>query len=368
MKFLYCLALFSMAITIYADEKGAVGPEVAADGRVTFRLRAPNAREVRVQYEGQTEAGTMQKDEQGVWSLVTPPLEPDLYVYSFLVDGLRTIDLNNPLFKYNLLNSDSMVHVPGPASLPWEVNDVPRGELHRHFYKSTATGEECDFYVYTPPGYEITRHRYPVLYLLHGFSDDASGWTVAGRENVIMDNLIARGEAKPMVVVMPLGYGRMEIVRQGWPGVSSPETWGRNLDQFRARLLDEVMPQVEKSYRISSNRKDRAIAGLSMGGAESLFVGLTEQDRFAWIGAFSSGGMGTNFFGMFPALDSKANERLRLLWISCGKDDSLFQSNKALVQWLESKDVHCTWTEVPGAHAWRVWRRNLAAFTSLLFR
>jgi enterochelin esterase family protein len=269
--------------------------------------------------------------------------------------------------KYNLLGTESMVHVPGPASLPWEINDVPHGELHRHFYRSAAAGDERDFYVYTPPGYEATRRRYPVLYLLHGYSDDASAWTAVGRENVILDNLIARGEAKPMVVVMPLGYGTMEIVRRGWSRVSSPGIWERNVNQFRATLLDEVLPQVEKSYRVSRSRKDRAVAGLSMGGAESLLVGLNDLDRFAWIGAFSSGGL-TNFSETYPALDSKANERLRLLWISCGKDDRLNDSNRALVQWLGMKDVHCTWTEVPGVHSWTVWRRNLAAFAPLLFR
>jgi enterochelin esterase family protein len=367
MKSLSWLALVAIALSLHADEIAPAEPEVAADGRVTFRLRAPSAREVRLQLEGLAGTSAMQKDAEGVWSFVTPALEPDLYGYSFQVDGLRAIDLNNPLMKYNLLGTESMVHVPGPASLPWEINDVPHGELHRHFYRSAAAGDERDFYVYTPPGYEATRRRYPVLYLLHGYSDDASAWTAVGRENVILDNLIARGEAKPMVVVMPLGYGTMEIVRRGWSRVSSPGIWERNVNQFRATLLDEVLPQVEKSYRVSRSRKDRAVAGLSMGGAESLLVGLNDLDRFAWIGAFSSGGL-TNFSETYPALDSKANERLRLLWISCGKDDRLNDSNRALVQWLGMKDVHCTWTEVPGVHSWTVWRRNLAAFAPLLFR
>jgi len=138
--------------------------------------------------------------------------------------------------------------------------------------------------------------------------------------------------------------------------------------QFRATLLDEVLPQVESAYHVSKNRKARAIAGLSMGGAESLTIGLNNLDRFAWIGAFSSGGVSTNFPAVFPALDASANKRLSLLWISCGKDDSLFASNRNLVQWLEAREVHCTWREVPGTHGWRVWRRNLAAFAPLLFR
>jgi enterochelin esterase family protein len=189
-----------------------------------------------------------------------------------------------------------------------------------------------------------------------------------GQANVILDNLIARGQARPMIVVMPLGYGTMDIVRSGWGRVREPDLWKRNADLFGATLLDEVLPQVEAAYPVAKERKSRAIAGLSMGGAESLTVGLNHLDRFAWIGAFSSGGLNTNYAAQFPTLDGRANVRLRRLWISCGKDDGLIGSNRAFVQWLESKNVKCEWTEVPGAHSWRVWRRNLAAFAPLLFQ
>ena len=186
MKSLYmCLALAS-ATPVFSQS--LFSPEVQADGRVTFRLKAPNAKEVKVQCES-LGALNMQKDDQGVWSFTTSRLEPDYYGYSFMVDGLRTIDLNNPLMKYNLLNTESQVHVPGPASLPWEVNDVPHGVLHRHFYKSAAADDERAYFVYTPPGYKASGGKgYPVLYLLHGYSDDASGWWSVGQANVIMDN------------------------------------------------------------------------------------------------------------------------------------------------------------------------------------
>jgi enterochelin esterase family protein len=348
--------------------QSAPAPEVQPDGRVTFRLSAPGAREVRLQCES-LQPATMQKDGHGVWSFTTEPLEPDFYGYSFLVDGLRVMDPNNPLMKYNLLNSESQVHVPGPASLPWEVNDVPHGVVHRHLYKSAAAGDERAYFVYTPPGYKPSaRKHYPVLYLLHGYSDDATAWWSVGQANVILDNLIARRQAKPMIVVMPLGYGTMEIVQRGWGRIREGDLWRRNVEQFGAALLDEVLPQVESAYRVSKDRKARAIAGLSMGGTESLTVGLNHLDRFAWIGAFSSGGLDTNFAGQFPALDARANSQLRLLWISCGKDDGLIEPNRAFVQWLKTKEVQCDWTEVPGVHSWRVWRRNLADFTPLLFR
>jgi enterochelin esterase family protein len=345
-----------------------ISPEVQSDGRVTFRLVAPNATKVQVQCES-LKSVPMEKDDKGVWSSTTPPLEPDYYGYTFNVDGVRVIDPNNALMKYNLLGTESEVHVPGPLSLPWEVNDVPRGVIHRHTYKSASANDERAYFVYTPPGYNAaTRKKYPVLYLLHGYSDDATAWWSVGQANVILDNLIAQGKAKPMVVVMPLGYGTMEIVHRGWSRVSQPDIWNRNARQFRATLLDEVLPQVEKNYRVATDRKSRAIAGLSMGGAESLTVGLNNLDKFAWIGAFSSGGVQTNYAETFPKLDSSANNQLHVLWISCGKDDGLFKPNRRLVEWLDSKGIKNSWNEVPGVHSWRVWRRNLANFVPLLFQ
>ena len=360
------LATLLFAVPAFAQQ--IVSPEVRADGRVTFRLQASNAKEVQLHCEG-VRNSAMQKDDQGVWTFTTEPLEPDIYVYSFSVDGLRLIDPRNPFLKYNLLNSDSQVQVPGPKSLLWEINDVPRGILHRHYYRSTVAGDERDFIVYTPPGYDASAgKRYPVLYLLHGYSDDTTAWSAVGRANVILDNLIARGQARPMVVVMPLGYGTMDVVKAGWSRVRDRELWQRNVDRFGEALLGEVMPQVEKAYRVSAERQSRAIAGLSMGGTESLVVGLNHLDRFAWIGAFSSGGLNTNFAVQFPSLDAKANDTLQLLWIGCGREDGLLGSNRQLCEWLKSKDIRHTWVESPGTHSFRVWRRYLAEFAPLLFQ
>lgn len=343
-------------------------PEVYPDKRVTFRFRAPNAREVLLALEG-TQRLAMQKDEQGVWSITTAPLEPDLYGYSFVADGVSLIDPSNPVMKPNLLNTQSVVHVPGPASLPWEMNNVPHGMIHRHFYRSGVVGDDRDYYVYTPTGYDPKADRlYPVLYLLHGFSDDASGWTAVGRAHVILDNLIAQGKAKPMLLVMPLGYGAPEIVSRSSPPMRDPKLRQRSFDRFRDALFTEVMPEVEKTYRVSKDRNSRAIAGLSMGGAESLHVGLNALNRFAWIGAFSSGGLGEDFDAAFPALDSKANGQLRLLWIACGTEDRLIDGSRKFRVWLKSKEIRHTGIETPGAHTWMVWRRNLAAFASLLFQ
>jgi len=345
-----------------------VSPEVHSDNRVTFRVRAPNAQEVLFAREG-AQPVPMQKDEQGVWSITTDPLEPDFYGYSFHADGVLLIDPSNHLIKPSLLFVQSVVHVPGPASLPWEINDVPHGVIHHHFYSSAIVGDNRDFYVYTPPGYSPKAKKpYPTLYLLHGFSDDASAWTAVGRANVILDNLIAQGKTKPMIVVMPLGYGALEVLSQGFSAFHDATLRQRNFQKFRDALLNEVLPQVEATYRVSKDRKSRAIAGLSMGGAESLLTGLNTLDRFAWIGAFSSGGVTEDFQADFPDLNSNANSQLRLLWIACGTDDHLIEINRKLRTWLDSKGIHHTDVETPGAHTWMVWRRNLATFAPLLFQ
>ncbi|PYX16507.1 MAG: esterase, partial [Acidobacteria bacterium] len=185
---------------------------------------------------------------------------------------------------------------------------------------------------------------------------------------VILDNLIAQGKAKPMIMVMPLGYGAPEMVSHGFGAFSNTELRDRNFKRFSQALLTEVMPQVEAAYLVTKDRKSRAIAGLSMGGSESLLTGLNALDKFAWIGAFSSGGLAEDFNSAFPVLDSKANQQVRLLWIACGTDDHLIDLNRKFQRWLTSKGVRHTDIETPGGHTWMVWRRNLSEFVPLLFR
>jgi len=371
MRLTLLLISFAFASTVFAQTPPAavVSPEVHPDNRVTFRFLAPNVKEVALSLEGASKDLAMQKDEQGVWSVASEPLTPDFYGYAFVADGVHLIDPSNPSLKPNLLNTTSQVHVPGPASLPWEVSDVPHGEVHHHFYKSAVVGDRRDFYVYTPPGYDARgKQTYPVLYLLHGFSDDASGWTAVGRAHVILDNLIAQGKAKPMLVVTPLGYGAPEILRGGFGAFRNTELRDRNFAKFSEALLGEVLPRVESAYLVNKDRNSRAIAGLSMGGSESLLTGLNNVDKFAWIGAFSSGGLPEEFDKDFPGLDAKANQQLKLVWIACGVDDRLIDLNRKLRAWLEAKGIRKVDVETPGAHTWMVWRRNLATFTGLLFR
>lgn len=345
-----------------------ISPEVHSDNSVTFRFRAPNAVDVKLDREG-TDPIPMHKDDQGLWSVTTESLAPDYYGYSVMVDGVRSLDSSSNLHVPNLLTPANAVHIPGGAAVPWDVKDVPHGEVHHQFYKSAVAGDDRDYYVYTPPGYDPkAKKTYPVLYLLHGFSDDASGWTAVGHTNVILDNLIAAGKVRPMIVVMPLGYGTMEMIRLGWTAWDHTDVRDRNFSKFREALLTEVMPRIEGEYRTTNDRNSRAIAGLSMGGSESLLTGLNNLDKFAWIGAFSSGGIPDDFEKDFPGLDAKANQKIRLLWIACGTEDHLIGLNRSLREWLKAKGVQHTDIETPGMHTWMVWRRNLAEFTQLLFR
>jgi enterochelin esterase family protein len=241
---------------------------------------------------------------------------------------------------------------------------VPHGELHHHFYGSKiAVGlprGQSDYFVYTPPGYDPGGAPYPVLYLLHGYSDMADDWTTIGGANFILDALIAAGKAKPMVVVMPLGYGDMSLINGDWKSQI-----GRSNALFSQVLISEIMPQVERHYHVSTDAKDRAITGLSMGGLQSLDIGLHHPDLFAWVGGFSP----ADFlqFGSKP-LPSGEAANLKLLWIACGTDDTLIGPTRAAVSTLGTLHYKVTAIETPGAHAWVVWHDNLIHFAPLLFQ
>ena len=385
---------------------GAVtSPDVGTDRRVTFRFRAPNATTVAVNLGGRQLP--MQKNEQGVWSVTTDAMAPDIYTYSLAVDGATFNDPANRKVQTSFAGFQSMVVVPGPAAyLP--APGVPRGAITRHNFHSNVANDDRDLFVYTPAGYDAHRSQpYPVLYLLHGLGDDAERWmNGGGGAHNILDNLIAAKSAVPMVMVTTLGYGT-STGPAGGRGAS-------NITGYTRILLDEVMPLVDKAYNVSKNREQRAIAGLSMGGAESLYVGLNHLDKFAWIGAFSSapmlwppiadatpatppapvvaapaapgaaapGGRGAGrgaaptppidpalFAKTFPALDAKSNSQIRMLWIVCGTADGLIGVNRQFKDWLRTKNVQFTEQEVPDmAHVWPLWRQNLTDMAPKLFQ
>jgi enterochelin esterase-like enzyme len=365
-----CPAIVSLFVLITSLVAQTVqSPEVHSDRTVTFRLMAPLAQsvEVRLDDASDTKAIAMAKDATGLWAATSKQLTADVYSYSFMVDTLAVIDPNVHEFVPNHFEQGGLFTVPGSPAQPWEPTDVPHGEVHHHIYRSRIVGDQRDFYIYTPPGFDPKGNvRYPVLYLLHGYSDMADAWTTMGKANFIIDNLIAQGKAKAMIVVMPLGYGAPEILKSGWKG-GDEELWQHNMDRFVEVLLAEVIPQIEQGYPVIRDRKSRAVAGLSMGGGEAFLAGLKHLDLFAWIAPMSAAILGDPD-KVFPPLDAREASKIKLLWIACGKQDGLLKDNRNLKAWLTSKRIKFTDVETDGAHTWQVWRRDLVELVPLLFR
>ncbi len=346
--------------------------EVNPDRTITFRYTDPTATKAELALEGAGANIPMEKGTDGAWTATSKPLAPEIYAYHFDVDGHPRLDLHNTRLTTNLLNVSNMIEVPGETPEPWQLQNIPHGEVHHQIYTTSAVlglpANQSDFYVYTPPGYDPRgKSTYPVLYLLHGFSDAASGWTAVGQANLILDSLLAQGKIKPMIVVMPLGYGDMSFVLGRDPNVwNDPTAVNRNTDNFAQALLTEVLPRVEREYRVSAKRDDRAIAGLSMGGLESLTIGLQNPDKFAYVGGFSSAVRGEGLTTRFASLNPKSTN-LKLLWISCGTEDNLIEPNRKFIAFLKTKNMPVTQIETPGMHTWMVWRDNLTNFTPILF-
>jgi enterochelin esterase family protein len=345
-----------------------VSPEVLPDRRVTFRLSAPAAPAVTVsgQWGGGPQA--MAKDERGVWSVTVGPLEPELYEYSFSVDGFQTIDPGNSNIKPQRSPRTSLLEVPGSPPRLSEFQDAPHGTVRIHWYQSHSLGRRRGLYVYTPPDYDRnSRTRYPVLYLFHGAGDNEATWTVEGRAPMILDNLLAQAKVKPMIVVMPDGHA---APFPGPPRSAGAPRGGMsgNIDAFQRDLLEDVMPLVEKSYRTLADPAHRAIAGLSMGGGQSLTIGLNHPELFGWIGGFSAAIFQPEATVAMALVDPKAtNQRLRLLWTACGTDDRLVQNARQLSDLLDQHQIRHEFHATPGTHSWPVWRRYLADFAPLLF-
>jgi enterochelin esterase family protein len=358
--------LFASAVFAQAPQSdNVVSPEVQTDRRVTFRVRAPQASDVSFYGEWMPTGSRekMTKDAQGVWSLTLGPLAPGIYLYTFTVDGLTIADPVNPRVKLRSRTSASLVEVPGPAPEIWEPRNVPHGAVEINWQQSKViNGETGEIWVYTPPGYEKSRSRYPVLYLFHGSNDIAGGWTLAGRANLILDNLLAEKKLTPMIVVMPYGHA----VPFGAPR----EAQANNTALFEDYVLKDVMPLIESRYRVAPGRRNRAIAGLSMGGGQALHIGFGHLDLFNAVGAFSAAVPGDFETRFQPALaEAKTtNERLNLLWLGCGRQDSLFGRSEKLSELLNARGIRHTFRATEGAHNYTIWRQYLSEFAPLLFR
>jgi enterochelin esterase family protein len=303
----------------------------------------------------------LEKDSKGVWSTTVGPLPAGFYTYGFAIDGgLRMPDPSNPNVELRRWGNTSSFIVSGTEKAVFEERPVPHGTVHIDFYDSKNLGTERMFYVYTPPGYETGKQKYPVLYLLHGNGQIEASWTWTGRANVILDNLIADGRAKPMVVVMPYGHIPREI--KAVPPVPVSPNDGAAIE---TELLSEIRPAIETKYRVLTDRNHRAIGGLSMGAAQSLSIGLHNLDRFAYIAAFSGAGNRAEWEKADAAV---LNKQLKVLWIGCGTEDPGFAGVKGMDDLLTKKNVTHTFNQSGGGHSWPNWQQYLAKYTPLLFR
>ncbi|OHB63387.1 MAG: hypothetical protein A2168_01935 [Planctomycetes bacterium RBG_13_50_24] len=371
------LAVFALTCTAPAQPPRSrgprvVSPEVAADRHVMFRILAPKAEEVLLtgsDIPGVGQGAAMTKDPNGVWEVTLGPIESGAYRYNFNVDGVSVIDPRNPTTSESNNNTWSLVYVPGADFM--DTKDVPHGAVAEVTYYSKSLKRFRRMHVYTPPGYESGEGKYPIFYLLHGASDCDDSWTSVGRAGFILDNLIAAEKAKPMVVAMPAGH--TGPFRFGGPMPS--------VDEFAQDFRNDLQPYVEKHYRVYTDRQHRAMAGLSMGGGQTLNIAFDNLEEFAYIGVFSSGIFSLGRRGQQDdsqptweeqnkqTLDNaELKKELKLIWFATGKEDFLIETSRSTVELLKKHGFDVVFNETDGAHTWINWRNYLNEFASQLFQ
>jgi enterochelin esterase family protein len=381
-----------------AAAPAVVSPEVSADHRITFRINAPRAQAVRVSgsdIPGLGQNGVMTKEESGVWTFTSAPVPPGAYRYNINVDGVAVIDPRNPLTSVSSNNVWSLALVSG--SDIFDTKDVPHGAIASVTYYSAPLARHRRMHVYTPPGYESNNTKYPVFYLLHGAGDSDEAWSSVGRAGIILDNLIAAGKAQPMIVVMPAGHTNGPTPGVGAPAPALTIAAGQ-ADEFTQDFTGAIRPYIEKHYRVRPGRENRAMAGLSMGGSQTLNIAIPDLTDYAYIGVYSSGllgggGGGRGGRGAAPAADAPAvpppappfgeawekrnlamldnaaaKKGLKVLWFSTGKDDSLIATTRSTVELLKRHGFAPQFTESAGGHTWLNWRDYLGQFAPLLFK
>ncbi len=345
------------------------------DGTITFRYRDSGAQQVLVETDAVPKAAPMTKGDNGVWTFTTPPLKPEHYGYSFRVDGVQQRDALNGVVRPNIVGLYSDILVPGSVPQPWEVQAIPHGAVARYAY-TTHTAQNLPanqetYVVYTPPGYDPKRPAgYPMLVLLHGWSDNDTGWTAVGQANLILDSLLAQNKIVPMVVIMPMGYGDFHFVDSGFTVWQDVRKVDNNVNIYSDMLLGEVLPAIQRDYNISKEPEMHAIAGLSMGGLESLTIGLQHPEMFRNVIGMSSAVQGEHFDEHFPNFaggNGNSFAHYKLLWVGCGTEDGLMMPNRHFVAWAKSRNLPVTAVETPGQHTWLVWRDNLMTVAPLLF-
>jgi enterochelin esterase-like enzyme len=342
-------------------------PQVNPDKTVIFRYNAPSARDVKLSAQFEKSPVQMIKDDRGIWSITVGPVKPDIYPYYFIVDGIQVMDPGNVAFFPNEFFKASLVDIPGDTPLVHSLQDVPHGTLIYTNYKSkTMNGIDRPLVIYTPPGYEKTQGiKYPVFYLISGTTDTEETWTKVGRANLILDNLIAGGKSVPMIIVMPYGNNGISI-----SGPASPDV----LPMYKAyanELLNDIIPFTEKNFRVIADRDHRAVAGFSRGGGQTLWSGLSNTDKFAYICSFSAYLTTEAFeqnFSSFYSNPEQTNKQMKLFWLSVGNEDFLYKQASDFMDLLKSKKITTRTLITTGGHTWMNARLFLSESAQLLFK
>ncbi len=348
---------------------GVVSPEYNADGSVTFRCQAPNAESVLLDCQMLPSAQPMAKGEGGVWSITVTPGKPDIYPYAFVVDGTKIADPNNMFIFPNEGFKNSLVDVRGPEPSVQDIQDVPHGKVSYRFYHSRTCGIDRPMTVYTPAGYDPSgSERLPVLYLIHGMTDTYETWFKVGRVNNILDNLIAQGLAKRMIVVMPYANPYPEMMLQGLADRYDSMDTKRVADE----IINDVKPFIEANYKVKTSARDRAVAGFSLGGRQALATGLGNPKEFQWVCAMAPAIFGTEYESNFAngtyAPVNTLNKNFRLIWIGTGTSDFLVAASRSLDAYLTENGVKHTFYTPDGGHTWMNCRDYLTRIAQLLFK
>ncbi|MDB4264653.1 alpha/beta hydrolase-fold protein [bacterium] len=366
-----------------------VSPELESDNSVVFRIKAPKAENVTLSgnwmpmvpngNQGMVRKTVeLTKDDKGVWNTIVGPLAPELYGYTFLVDGVTTLDPSNlKVARDGIFRTESLLYVPGEASDLYWAKTGPKGSVHQIWYDSPNLDLTRRMFVYTPPGYHESTEEYPVLYLLHGGGGDEEAWPTLGAAPTIMDNLINSGKAEPMIVVMTNGNPSQASAITVTPKLPNVEQSGNNMASmlFEKSLVNDVIPYIEANFKVKVNKDNRALTGLSMGGLQTMNTSFTNPDLFNYIGVMSMGFADLSRFGIEVDHSKRAQQILdlkeanpKLYWIACGKDDFLYESVVTMREALDKQDFEYSYRESTGGHTWTNWRIYLSEFAPMLFK
>ena len=362
----------------HAQPRGpfAISPQVHEDKTVTFQYLAPTAAEVLLSGQFLAEPVQMTKDDKGIWSVTVGPVDPDIYPYSFKVDGITVMDPANVDFFTNERFKASLVDVPDDSPLIHALQDVPHGTVTYEYYPSVE-GSTGSLVVYTPPGYEeSTDKSYPVYYLISGTTDTEETWYKVGRTNFILDNLIAQAKAEPMIIVMPYGNPAARIAEQtGQPKPNDPQRQTKEAEEradlFEGDLIDHVIPYIDANYRTVADRSARAIGGFSRGGGQTLRTAFGNMDTFAWICCYSAYLSDEDMDGKYAFIGDNAeqtNEQLELLWVSVGDADFLYEGATKFIEYLKAHDIDHKTLISGGGHTWMNTKKYLSETAQLLFK